>query len=109
MEGMNLPQNNQNYREHNGNADDHQLHSLAQLSINSIVQKINDAYHYIHNDFKEIKAQKMKELCQEIDKLEFSYQSFSSINNDIIRLIRSIINNYTNNTINYYLRQNIVI
>ena len=74
------------------------------LSVNSLEQQINYAYQYINNDCKEKRAQKMKELCQEIDKLEFSYQSFSSINNDIIRLIRSIINNYTNNTINYYLR-----
>lgn len=51
-------------------------------------------YQYINNDFKEIKAQKINELSQEIGKLEFCYQPFISIYNDILRLIRNITSNY---------------
>ena len=90
----------------------HELHKVISLdniiSTINITNNVNEGYNHINKYCNELKKDKINHYINKINQLEYSYQSFLTINNNILDIIMIIINNYNNNHYNYYTRQNII-
>ena len=90
----------------------HESHKVISLdniiSTTYITNKVNEGYNHINIYCNELKKDKINHYINKINQLEYSYQSFLTINNNILDIIMIIINNYNNNHYNYYTRQNII-
>lgn len=85
----------------------HQLINLSTIiPTNTIKDKINEGYKHINNYCLQLKVNKQNELLHQINQIEYAYQSFQRINSNILILIEVMINNYQNNSHNYYLKSN---
>lgn len=93
------------------NKESHQSHQLTSLSDNisthNINSTINQGYNHINGYCKKLKANKINSLLSTINQLEYSYQSFKSVNTDILNLIQIIVNNFHTQQYNYYFRENV--
>ena len=92
------------------NLNVHESHLLIQLmniQTSSLTQKINQGYEHIDNYCNELKLNMIQSLNNQINQIEKSYQSFKVINNDILELVKLIVDNY-NNEQNYYLMTNLM-
>ena len=67
----------------------------------------NEAFNHVNVYSNELKKKNINYYISQINQLEYSYQLFNTINNDLLRLIQLIILNYNNDHYNYYLRENI--
>ena len=89
----------------------HESHKVISLdniiSTTYITNKVNEGYNHINIYCNELKKDKINHYINKINQLEYSYQSFLTINNNILDILMIIINNYNNNHYNYYTRQNI--
>ena len=90
----------------------HESHKVISLdniiSTTYITNKVNEGYNHINIYCNELKKDKINHYINKINQLEYSYQSFLTINNNILDIIMIIINNYNNNHYNYYTRENII-
>ena len=90
----------------------HQSHKL--ISLDKVLSKtkfddiMEKGYNHIHSYCNELKIKKIKEYLLMINKIELSYQSFQTINNDIIQLFKLISEFYYTNKSNYYLKLNYI-
>lgn len=78
------------------------------IPTNTIENKINEGYNLINNYCSEIKNDKIQSLVHQINQIEYSYQIFQNNNVDILQLSQLILNNYHNNSHNYYYMCNII-
>ena len=90
----------------------HESHKVISLdniiSTTYITNKVNEGYNHINIYCNELKKDKINHYINKINQLEYTYQSFLTVNNDILDIIMRIINNYNNNRYNYYTRENII-
>ena len=89
----------------------HKSHQLTLLdniiSTNHITNHIKEGYNHINLYCNQLKNYKINYYINQINHLEYSYQSFRTINNNILNMIHHINNNYNNNHYNYFFRENI--
>ena len=89
----------------------HKSHKVISLdniiSTTDIINKVNEGYNHINIYCNELKNKKINNYITKINQLEYSYQTFSIINNDLLHIIMLMVNNYNNNHYNYYLKKNI--
>ena len=92
--------------------NNHQFHQLIPITnkISTTLQnaKIQEGYSHINQYCKELKSIVIDKLITQMNKIEWSYQSFKAINNNILRLLQCIIYNYCKNPYNYYIQSNII-
>ena len=90
----------------------HESHKVISLdniiSTTYITNKVNEGYNHINIYCNELKKDKINHYINKINQLEYTYQSFLTVNNDILDIIMIIINSYNNNRYNYYTRENII-
>ena len=90
----------------------HESHKVISLdniiSTTYITNKVNEGYNHINIYCNELKKDKINHYINKINQLEYSYQSFLTVNNDILDIIMIMINSYNNNRYNYYTRENII-
>ena len=90
----------------------HESHKLISLdniiSTTDITNKVNEGYNHINIYCNELKKDKINHYINKINQLEYTYQSFLTVNNDILDIIMIMINSYNNNRYNYYTRENII-
>ena len=88
--------------------ESHQVISLDNIiSTTDITNKVNEGYNHINIYCNELKKDKINHYINKINQLEYTYQSFLTVNNDILDIIMIMINSYNNNRYNYYTRENI--
>lgn len=98
----------------------HRSHAIINLSnevlTNILIDKIKEAYEHINNYGNELKTNLINDLTKQLNKFQFqkqinriepSFQSFQSINNNIFQILQLIIYNYTINHHSYFLRYNL--
>lgn len=90
------------------NHESHQLASVDDIiptyQINS---KVNGGYNHINEYCYQLKSKRINEYITKINKIEYSYESLKSMNNNVLQLFKNIIHNYNINTSNYYLKCNL--
>ena len=90
----------------------HESHKVISLdniiSTTYITNKVNEGYNHINIYCNELKKDKINHYINKINQLEYTYQSFLTVNNDILDIIMIMINSYNNNRYNYYTRENII-
>ena len=90
---------------------DSELHKLIVLdniiSTININEQLSEGYNHINIYCNQLKNKNIDNYLTKINQLEYSYQSFKSMNNDILNIISIMINNYNKNHYNFYFRQNI--
>ena len=90
----------------------HKLHHLINpsdiLSVNLLNSKIKQGNCLLKNYCSQLKTSKINELIKQINQIEYAYQSFFSINNDILTFIQLVVKNYTNNKYNSTLKCNMM-
>lgn len=100
------------YLNENFNNNFHKLHKIINLSetisTDFVKDKIKEGYNFINNYCCDLKLNKIKELLNSINQIEYSFISFKSLNTNILQLLESVIINYEMKTHDYYLRYNLI-
>ena len=84
----------------------HKQKAKNNKKANSNNEKLQKGFDHINKYCYELKNNKLNDLIEQINQLEFSYQSFSTTNNNILQLLQVIYNCYITNSSNDALTYN---